>query len=279
IHTVDLETIADEARFRAATGGYDLMVLSSTLKEYDSLRLCSQLRTMPSTRDLPILLLAEGEDRPRILRGLDLGVNDYLVRPVDRNELMARVRSQIRRKRYADRLRDMMQASLQMAVTDPLTGLHNRRYLESHLGSLIDAAADGHKPLSLMILDIDHFKAVNDTFGHDAGDEVLKGFATRIRTVIRGIDVFCRLGGEEFIIVMPDTPLDIAERVAERVRQAVGDVLFSIGTGDRQIAVTVSIGLAERRHGRESDVILKRADRALYQSKASGRNCVSADAA
>ncbi len=278
-HTVDLETVGDEVRFRAATGGYDLVVLSSTLKDYDALRVCSQLRTLPSTRDLPILLLADGEDRQRVLRGLDLGVNDYLVRPVDRNEMMARVRSQIRRKRYADKLRDIMQASLQMAVTDPLTGLHNRRYLESHLGKLIDEAADGHKPLSLMILDIDHFKAVNDTFGHDAGDEILKGFATRIRTVIRGIDVFCRLGGEEFIIVMPDTSLDIAGRVAERVRHAVSDVPFPIGTSGREIAVTVSIGLAERRSGREADVILKRADQALYRSKASGRNCVSADAA
>ncbi len=278
-HTVDLETIADDALFRAATGGYDLVVLSSTLKDYDSLRVCSQLRALERTRDLPILLLAEGEDRARIVRGLDLGVNDYLVRPVDRNELMARVRSQLRRKRYADRLRDIMQASLQMAVTDPLTGLHNRRYLESHLGGLIDTAAESDKALSLMILDIDHFKSVNDTFGHDAGDEVLRGFAERVKTAIRGVDVFCRLGGEEFIIVMPDTALDTAGRVAERVRQVVGGAAFPIDKGRRQIPVTVSIGLAERRNGRESDAMLKRADRALYRSKAAGRNRVSADAA
>jgi two-component system cell cycle response regulator len=278
-HTVDLEAVADDALFRAATGGYDLVVLSSTLKDYDSLRVCSQLRSLERTRDLPILLLAEAEDRARIVRGLDIGVNDYLVRPVDRNELMARVRSQLRRKRYADRLRDIMQASLQMAVTDPLTGLHNRRYLESHLGGLIDTAADGDKPLALMILDIDHFKAVNDTFGHDAGDDVLKAFAERVKTVIRGVDVFCRLGGEEFIIVMPDTSLDIAGRVAERVRQTVGGSPFAIEKGARQIPVTVSIGLAERRNGREADAMLKRADRALYRSKAAGRNRVSADAA
>ena len=278
-HTVDLETAADDALFRAATGGYDLVVLSSALRDCDSLRVCGQLRSLERTRDLPILLLAEAEDRARIVRGLDLGVNDYLVRPVDRNELMARVRSQLRRKRYADRLREIMQASLQMAVTDPLTGLHNRRYLESHLGGLIDAAADGDKSLSLMILDIDHFKAVNDTFGHDVGDEVLRGFAERVRTAIRGVDVFCRLGGEEFIVVMPDTSLDAAERVAERIRQTVGGAGFSIEKGTRQIPVTVSIGVAERRNGREADAMLKRADRALYRSKAAGRNRVSADAA
>ena len=278
-HTVDLEPSPDDALFRAATGGYDLMVLSSTLKDYDSLRVCSQIRSLVRTRDLPILLLAEGEDRARIVRGLDIGVNDYLVRPVDRNELMARVRSQLRRKRYADRLRDIMQASLQMAVTDPLTGLHNRRYLESHLAGLIDAAADGDKPLSLMILDIDHFKSVNDTYGHDAGDEVLRVFAERVKTVIRGVDVLCRLGGEEFIIVMPDTGIDVAGRVAERVRQSVAETSFCVDKGERQIPVTVSIGLAERRNGREADSMMKRADRALYRSKALGRNRVSADAA
>ena len=278
-HTVDLETAPDDALFRAATGGYEILVLTSTLKDYDALRICSQIRSLERTRDLPILLMAEGDDRARIVRGLDLGVNDYLLRPVDRNELMARVRSQLRRKRYADRLRDIMQASLQMAVTDPLTGLHNRRYLESHLGGLVDAAADGGKPLSLMILDIDHFKAVNDTYGHDAGDEVLKAFAERVKTVIRGVDVLCRLGGEEFIIVMPDTSLDVAGRVAERVRQTVGSAMFAIDKGERQIPVTVSIGLAERRNGREADSMMKRADRALYRSKALGRNRVSADAA
>lgn len=278
-HSVDLEVQPDDALFRAATGGYELVVISSTLRDCDALRICSQIRSLERTRDLPILLLAEPDDRARIVRGLDIGVNDYLLRPVDRDELMARVRSQLRRKRYADRLREIMQASLQMAVTDPLTGLHNRRYLESHLGGLIDAAADGDKPLSLMILDIDHFKSVNDTYGHDAGDEVLKAFADRVKTVIRGVDVMCRLGGEEFIIVMPDTGLDVAGRVAERVRQTVGSAAFPIDKGGREIPVTVSIGLAERRNGREAETMMKRADRALYRSKAQGRNCVSADAA
>ncbi len=278
-HSVDLATDPEDVLFRAATGGYDLVVLSSSLKSFDSLRVCSQIRSLERTRDLPILLLADGEDRSRIVRGLDIGVNDYLLRPVDRDELMARVRSQLRRKRYADRLRDIMQASLQMAVTDPLTGLHNRRYLESHLGGLMDAAADGDKPLSLMILDIDHFKVVNDTFGHDAGDEVLKGFADRLKTAIRGVDILCRLGGEEFIIVMPDTHLDVATRVAERVRQTVCSATFPIDKGARQIPVTVSIGIAERRNGREADAVMKRADRALYRSKAQGRNQVCADAA
>lgn len=278
VHEVDLQVDANEALFRAATGDYDLAIVSSSLKDFDSLRVCSQLRSLDGTRELPILLLADAEDRTRILRGLDIGVNDYLIQPVDRNELMARVRTQLRRKRYTDRLRAIMQESLQLAVMDPLTGLHNRRYLESNLAGLMAAAVDGNRPLSLMILDIDHFKAVNDTFGHHTGDDVLKAFAARVKAVIRGADVFCRLGGEEFIIVMPDTSISVAGKVAERVREAIGGTVFPVDDG-RNIPVTVSIGIAERRNGREVDAMMKRADHALYQSKTLGRNRVSADAA
>jgi two-component system cell cycle response regulator len=155
--------------------------------------------------------MADLEDRPRILRGLDLGVNDFLVRPIDRNELVARVRSQLRRKRYADKLRDNLQASIDLAVVDSLTGLNNRRYFETHFATLVETAADRGRPLSVMILDIDLFKAVNDTYGHDSGDKVLKAFAERVRRVVRNADVLCRLGGEEFVVVMPDTTIEVAK--------------------------------------------------------------------
>ena len=278
-HIVDLEREPQNAVFRAAEGGYDLIIVSLGLRDYDGLRLCSQLRSLDRTRQVPILLLADVEDRARVLRGLDIGVNDCLMRPVDRNELLARVRIQLRQKRYSDRLRNILQESLQLAVIDSLTGLNNRRYLESHLSSLIESAADRNRPLSVMILDIDHFKAVNDTFGHDAGDEVLRIFALRIKSVVRAVDLLCRLGGEEFIIVMPETAIDIAAKVGERIREAIGASMFPIENGTRHIPITVSIGIADRRHDREPDVLLKRADKALYRSKNSGRNCVSADAA
>ena len=144
---------------------------------------------------------------------------------------------------------------------------------------MIEAAADRGRPLSLMILDIDHFKAVNDSFGHDAGDEVLKVFALRTKAVIRGVDMLCRLGGEEFIVVMPDTGIDLAARVGERIRAAIHAEPILIENGAREVTITVSIGIAERRLDREPEVILKRADKALYRSKHDGRNRVSADAA
>ncbi|MBV9219464.1 MAG: PleD family two-component system response regulator [Methylobacteriaceae bacterium] len=277
--TVDVETNPQEALFKAAEMDYHLIIVSLGLKDFDALRLCSQIRSLERTRQVPLLLIADLEDRDRVIRGLDLGVNDYLTRPVDRNELMARVRTQIRRKRYADSLRDSLQASIEMAVVDPLTGLHNRRYLESHFSSLLDQSAGRGRPLSLMILDIDHFKDVNDTFGHEAGDEVLKQFAGRVRGAVRTADLMCRLGGEEFVIVMPDTGIVVAEKIGERVRAAVQAEPFPIEGGRRSIRITVSIGIADRGRDPHPDAIFRRADRALYRSKHDGRNRVSADAA
>ena len=278
-HHVDVERDPGEAVFKVAEGGYDLVAISLGLRDFDALRLCGQIRSLERTRQLPLLLVADTEDRARILRGLDLGVNDYLMRPVDRNELLARVRTQLRRKRYADSLRDNVQASIDLAVIDPLTGLNNRRYLETHLASVIDQAAGRGRACSLMVLDIDHFKRVNDGYGHNAGDEVLKAFAQRVKRVVRTVDLVCRLGGEEFVIVMPDTALPISSRIAERVRAAIEGEYFSIDGGARKIPVTVSIGLAERGQEASPELLFKRADKALYRSKAEGRNRVTADAA
>ena len=279
LHHVEVETDPQEAIFKGAEGKYDLFIISLALHGFDGLRLCSQLRSLERTRQLPLLLLADLEDRTRVLRGLDLGVNDYLTRPVDRNELLARVATQLRRKRYADCLRENVSASIEMAVVDPLTGLNNRRYLETHLAGMIETAAGRGRPCALMILDIDHFKSVNDTFGHGAGDEVLKSFSARIKRVIRTVDLMCRLGGEEFVIVMPDTSHMVALKIAERVRKAVDGEPFGIDDGARHIPVTVSIGLAERGHDASPENLFRRADAALYQSKNSGRNRVTSDAA
>ena len=277
--TVDVETNPQEALFRAAENPYDLIIVSLGLTNYDGLRLCSQLRSLERTRGIPILTVADLEDRPKILRGLDLGVNDYLVRPIDRNELIARVRTQVRRKRYAESLRNNVEQAIEMAVVDALTGLHNRRYFDMHLSTLLDQAAQGAKPLSLLVLDIDFFKKINDTYGHDAGDEILRALAGRIRRAVRSVDLVCRLGGEEFVIVMPETALDVAGKVAERVRRAVEAEPFNVKDGQMAVPVTVSIGIADRGSDANPDFIYKSADKALYESKATGRNKVTLAAA
>jgi two-component system cell cycle response regulator len=278
-HTVHIEADAHEALFRAAEDNVDLIIVSLGLANFDGLRLCSQIRSLERTRNLPILGVAELEDRQRVLRGLELGVNDYLTRPVDRNELLARVRTQLRQKRYADSLREKVQQSIELALYDPLTGLNNRRFLENHLATMLDNARMRRTPLTLMILDIDHFKQVNDTYGHDCGDEVLKSFADRLRGIIRGGDLLCRLGGEEFVIVMPNVEVSAAARIAERARQAIQQEPFVIDAGGRAIPVTTSIGVAERGPDDDTSSLYRRADRALYRAKSEGRNRVSADAA
>jgi two-component system cell cycle response regulator len=278
-HTVDVETSPQEALFRAAEAEYDLMIVSLSFTEFDGLRLCSQVRSLERTRNLPILLIAEQEDTSRVLRGLDLGVNDYLVRPIDRNELIARVLTQVRRKRYADRLRTNVQQSMELALTDSLTGLYNRRYMETHLETLIEKAFQTERPLALVMIDIDHFKPINDTYGHDAGDEVLRQFAARVQSSVRGIDLACRYGGEEFVVVMPDADMSIARAVGERLRRNIAAEPFLVSKGANKLDVTISVGIAMRREGDAADTVLKRADEALYQAKRDGRNRVVSDAA
>ena len=205
-----------------------------------------------------------------------MGVNDYLTRPIDKNELVARVRTQLRKKGYADRLRHNVQLSLEMAITDQLTGLHNRRYMSRHLDTLIASAERAERPIAFLIMDIDHFKAVNDTYGHDSGDEVLREFASRISANVRGIDLACRYGGEEFVVVMPDTDVDFAATVAERLRRSVESVPFAISREPHNLNITISIGIAaSEESGDTADALLHRADKALYRAKREGRNRVT----
>ena len=278
-HAVTVAETAEEMMQLAAIGDYDLLIVSLTLQEFDGLRLCSQLRSLESTRQTPLLTIVEEGDTPRLVRALDMGVNDYLVRPVDRNELVARCRTQLRRKRYQDYLREKFQEGLELAITDALTGLYNRRYMESHLSTMVEEAMSSGKPVSLLIFDIDYFKAVNDGHGHPAGDAVLKEFAQRISQNVRGVDLACRLGGEEFVVVMPDTDLSYALMVAERLRQKVADAPFKI-EGGFPLSVTASIGIGVTEGAEDTAAkLLERADSALYRAKRDGRNRVVAEAA
>ena len=277
---VDVSVDPQAAIFQAADHPYDCVLISGRFKDFDPLRLCSQLRSVDRTRLIPIMLMVEPGDDTRIVRGLELGINDYLLRPVDRHELLARLDTQVRRKRYNDHLRASVAQTIEMAVTDGLTGLHNRRYLDSHIKTLCDRAASRKRPLSVMLTDIDRFKSVNDTYGHDAGDRVLREFARRLRKNVRGIDLACRYGGEEFIVVMPDTDAQIAEMVAERVRSQIAATPFSLGEEKPSLDITVSVGVSTLLRGNDTpEDLIKRADVALYEAKTGGRNRVVAKAA
>jgi len=250
---------------------YDSIVVSLGLKNPDGLRLCSQLRTTEETRNVPILLLVGPDDQRALVKGLEIGVTDYVVRPIDRNEFIARLRAQVRRKRYQDRLRQHYQQSIEMAVIDPLTGLYNRRYMASHLATLLSQSPSQHGTAAL-ILDLDHFKLVNDTHGHGVGDEVLRDIGGRIVRNIRGMDMACRFGGEEFVVLMPDTALEAAQIVANRLHRAIGEVPVKVTAGVSELTVTCSVGLASSKAGDNAEQLLKRADDALYLAKNQGRN-------
>lgn len=276
-HSVDIIVDPADAVFQITDGRYELVLVSMALEDFDPLRVCSQIRTLDHARHLPIILMADEVDKARVMRGLDLGINDFISRPIERNELMARVRTQIRRHRYALELRESVNNTLAMAVTDQLTGLYNRRYFDRHLALMLSKAQAQGRDLALMIIDMDHFKAVNDSHGHDVGDAVLKEFAQRLRRSIRGVDLACRFGGEEFVVLMPDTDMRQAEAVAERVRMTIADKPFDVG---RPLSLTVSVGVSLNEEDRDTpETLLKRADIALYQAKRSGRNRVVFDAA
>jgi two-component system cell cycle response regulator len=264
----------------AARGPVDLMIINATAKSFDGLRVAAQVRLEEATRNLPLLAIVDFDERTRLMKALEIGINDLLSRPVDPGELAARARTQIRRKRYADYLRHSLDLSLEMAVTDQLTGLHNRRYMTGQLKALVDRAGQGGEPVSVLAIDVDHFKRINDSFGHDVGDEVLREFAVRLASNVRAVDLPVRQGGEEFLVVMPDTRLEDARRIAERIRLHVAAEPFRAGGLEDPLDVTISIGVATTLPGEDRvDGLLKRADKAMYEAKASGRNRVIAKAA
>jgi len=259
----------------AARGPVDLLIVNAAADSFDGLRLCAQIRSDEATRNLPLLAVVDFAQRPRVIKALEIGVNDLLAQPVDPGELCARAKTQIRRKRYTDYLRNNLDQSLELAVTDQLTGLHNRRYMDARLNALMEHAAKGGEPVSVLAVDIDHFKKINDGFGHDVGDEVLREFALRLASNVRAIDMPVRQGGEEFLVVMPDTHIEDAYRIAERIRGHVAGSPFRVSGGTQSLDVTISIGVATSLPGEtRCDAMLKRADEAMYEAKGSGRNRV-----
>jgi two-component system, cell cycle response regulator len=267
-HQAAIEAVQD------GVNPYELVVISFDAEHYDGLRLCSQLKSMDATRQTPILVIVEADNQQCLLRALDMGVNDYLMRPIDRQELKARVSTQVRRYRYTERLRASVKASIEMAITDSLTGLYNRRYLETHLNHLIEHYINRGKALSIVTVDVDFFKSINDTHGHDIGDMVLRELAVRLKANTRSVDLCCRVGGEEFIMVLPNTATELSSRIAERLRRAMASKSFDCGNG-LVVPVTVSVGVSTLNGAEDTlDKLLKRADQALYSAKREGRNRV-----
>lgn len=276
-HNVTLLSEPSETVETVLAGNYDLIMISTELSDMDGLRLCSHIRSQEKLRAIPLLILVEEDNTNILVKGLDMGVNDYLLTPVDGNELLARVNTQIRRKRYQDALKSNYQKSVAMSVTDGLTGLYNRRYFDAHYKALFGKALEAAKPLSLMMLDIDFFKSVNDTYGHVVGDEILQQVSQRIMHNVRLTDLVARYGGEEFVLVLADSDIFSSMEIGDRIRAAIEREPFKISAEEGQLAKTISIGVACLKPEDTMESLLKRADKALYAAKETGRNKVIAE--
>ncbi len=252
----------------------DLILISMTLADIDGLRLATQFKALEAVRHVPIIIMVDEEEQHAMLKGLELGINDYLLTPIDYNEMFARVKTQIRRKKYQEALKASYQESVSMAVTDGLTKLYNRHYLDTHLKNLVRQALESERSLSIVIMDMDHFKQVNDTYGHQVGDEVLVALSGIIVSSIRSADLAARYGGEEFVILMPETDAARAYEGAERLRKRVESTPFKISHSVGEIMKTVSIGCATIEPNDTPETLLRRADHALYEAKNTGRNKV-----
>jgi two-component system cell cycle response regulator len=252
---------------------HDLALLSLPLAGGDALRLASRMRARTESRDMPLVLLAAEDQRQAVLRAFDLGASDHVMRPVDAPELRARVRNQLRRRRYQELLRESLDRSLELAVTDALTGLRNRRYVRRHLDGLLRSGA----AVAVLLIDVDRFKPLNDRHGHAAGDVALKAVADTLREHLRAVDIVARYGGEEFLVVMASAGEEEAAAVAERLRAAIA--ARAVAVPGVVLSVTVSIGTAITRGPVSADRLVAAADAALYRAKENGRNRVEAASA
>ena len=260
--------------------GIDVMVLPLDQQDFDPLRLCAQFKMADKTRAVAILIICDETNRDMAMKAMELGASDIINAPVDREELLARVLTQTRRTRYIEILRRRVDRGMELSILDPLTGLYNRRYLMNQLQQLLNRSAQGDAPVSIIAFDIDHFKAVNDTHGHDVGDKVIQEFARRLQENVRPMDIVCRQGGEEFLVIMPGTPGDLACSAAERMRRSIAGAPFTMLQPDLSLSITASAGVATEETNNEfPDELLKRADAALYHAKRSGRNRVESVAA
>ncbi|WP_376871429.1 diguanylate cyclase [Albirhodobacter sp. R86504] len=261
---------------------FDAFVMTADLaRAGDGLRLMSELRSRNVTRHCAICIALPETMRETASVALDLGANDVL--PFDlrteeaAQEAALRISAQIRRKRTLDRQRDTIASGLRLATIDPLTGLYNRRYALPHLRRIAQRAEQNARVYALLLVDIDHFKSVNDTYGHSVGDHVLVEVAHRLSLNMREVDMVARIGGEEFLVVMPDTSLEIARSVAQRLCDVIHNRPVRIDCDHAQpvkLPVSVSIGVAIHQTGDESGLTFDNADSALLLAKAQGRNRV-----
>lgn len=247
----------------------DIVIVGTKLSKPHSLEILSQLKSAPSTRDIPVILIASKRAHLKLTKGYELGAYDYISRPFFKQEILARI-SNI--TFACDRIKELEN----LLDRDYLTGLYNRRFFMERFFEEMAWSVRYKEPLSLMMLDIDFFKKINDTYGHGCGDEILKQISNALLSVLRAEDIVARYGGEEFIILLPNTNLEGALTAAEKLRVTVQDRNFLCESGNIRLSVTISIGITIYNGETEPspDRLIGQADDALYSAKEGGRNRV-----
>jgi len=256
----------------------DLILLDIMMPGMDGYDVCRALKSDSKTREIPVIFLTADTSEASIEKAYEIGGNDYVTKPFRPKELLARVHRELQMQALIRELKMSREEMKRLAITDGLTHLYNRRYFSEISRDIFRIAHRDHKALSVIMLDIDHFKRVNDTYGHQAGDEVIRELAAILQAQKRESDIVCRYGGEEFVILLPETETEGAKKVAEKIRRSVMDHPVSAGEGT-DIEFTVSLGVAEVDHPNDRSIeeALSRADDALYEAKENGRNrvCIS----
>jgi diguanylate cyclase (GGDEF)-like protein len=250
----------------------DIVLLDLMMPGLDGLDCCRLIKGITREEFLPVMLLTSKADTESRVTGLRIGADDYVTKPFDERELMARIRNLLRIKRMHDNINQARARLEQLAVQDELTGLFNYRYLHTRLSEEFKRSERYRDPLACVMVDIDYFKRVNDRYGHDVGDAVLRDTARRLRGAVREIDVVTRYGGEEFLLVLPSTNFSGALSVADRVWRAIGGDPFAVGDGVERVTISVGVAVFPSRDIKTKDQLIKAADKALYQAKADGRD-------
>ena len=261
----------EEARHVLRGNTWDLVLLDRRLPDGDGLELCSEIRrTRP---DAYIMILTGRAGDPDKILGFEAGADDYVTKPFNVDELLARVRAGLRIVDLQKALFASNQLLHDMSLTDALTGLRNRRALDQELATRFATAGRYHRALSVAVVDVDHFKQINDSFGHQMGDIVLREVASLLRRGTRATDVVARLGGEEFCLLLPETGLFEAAQVGEKIRALIASSVADFP------GVTVSVGIASMPHShvQSAEELMFAADAALYRAKNNGRNRVECE--
>uniref|UniRef100_UPI001C447153 PleD family two-component system response regulator n=1 Tax=Rickettsia sp. TH2014 TaxID=1967503 RepID=UPI001C447153 len=244
----------------------DLVIISSTLEAYDPFKIVACITNNPNMQDTIIVGLSDEIDEEKLKKGVELGAQDYFMYPIDEIELQIRTRTLLKRKRYQENIRNHLEKQLDLSIKDAVTDLYNRHYFDLHVIQMAKRSHEYKNTVCLLMCDLDDFKLVNDKYGHQAGDEILRQLRAVLKRSFKLTDLVARYGGEEFVILVDDILIDGAEEAAERLCQKIAAMEFNISTVPEQLRKTVSIGVSEYKQGEQIEQFIARADKAMYMA-------------